>query len=89
MTKPELINALSAKMGLSKAGAERFLEATIAEIVRSLVKKGKVRLAGLGTFKARLRRARMGVNPQTHEPMKIAAKKTVSFRPAPALRKVL
>jgi DNA-binding protein HU-beta len=45
-----------------------------------------VYLFGFGTFKVAERAARKGRNPQTGEAVKIAASKTVKFKPAGALR---
>ena len=43
-------------------------------------------LFGFGTFKVAERAARKGRNPQTGEAVKIAASKTVKFKPATSLK---
>ncbi len=43
-------------------------------------KDGTVQLAGFGTFSVSRRKARMGRNPRTGEPMKIAPSKGVRFK---------
>jgi len=50
------------------------------------VKGHRVRLDGLGTLEVRNRKARMGRNPQTGEPLKIPASKKVAFRVSSALK---
>lgn len=54
--------------------------AFFAGITQALKKKdGKVTLVGFGTFSVVKRKARIGRNPQTGEPLKIKAKKVVKF----------
>lgn len=61
-----------------KAGVA--LGAFFAGITQALKKKdGKVTLVGFGTFSVVKRKARIGRNPQTGEPIKIKAKKVVKF----------
>ena len=63
MTKTELVEFIAAKAGLTKADATRALEATIEGITDGLKKDGKVALVGFGTFAAKERPAREGINP--------------------------
>ena len=90
MNKAELVEHLSAKHAdifESKAQANRALEAIIEGIKGGLEKKpNKVQLVGFGTFEVKKRKARTGRNPQTGEPMKIPATKTVTFRPGKTLK---
>ena len=43
-------------------------------------------IVGFGTFAVKNRKARMGRNPQTNEPMQIKASRTVGFRPGVTLK---
>jgi DNA-binding protein HU-beta len=52
----------------------------------SLREKGKVALAGFGTFSARKRLARTGRNPQKGKPLQIAAKTVGKFTPGKGLK---
>ena len=85
-TKIELIAAIALKKGLPKITAEGFLNATLAEIERSLLAGQPVTLHGFGTFELKKRDARTGRNPRTGEPVEIAASTTVAFKPAKALK---
>lgn len=79
MNKAELVEAVQKTLSSSKADAERAVSAVI-EGIGSGLKKGKgVQLVGFGTFKVVNRKARMGVNPKTGQPIKIKASKTVKF----------
>ncbi len=86
MTKTELVESVAQDLALSKADAQRALEAVLARITAGLVRDAKVQIQGFGTFHAKMRKERMGRNPQTGEPLHIPARKTVTFKPGAALK---
>lgn len=88
MNKAELIAGVQNNLGAecSKAHAERAVNAFLAAVEQGLQKDGEVQIVGFGTFTVKHRKARMGRNPQTKEPMEIAASKTVGFRPGTGLK---
>ena len=81
MNKTDLINAIAEGAGLSKADAAKALNATTAAIANAVKAGDKVALVGFGTFSTSERPARTGKNPRTGEPIEIAAKKVVKFKP--------
>lgn len=89
MTKYELIEFIAAKAGLTKADAGRALDATLEGIQEGLKKDGKVALVGFGTFSAKKRAAREGINPLTKQPLKIPAKTVASFKAGSKLKDAL
>ncbi len=89
MTKNELIDFIAAKAGLTKADAGRALDATLEGIQSGLKKDGKVALVGFGTFSAKKRAAREGINPLTKQPLKIPAKTVASFKAGSKLKDAL
>jgi DNA-binding protein HU-beta len=86
MTKTQLIEALAKESSLEKKQAKLFLTGLTAVVEKTLKKGGDVPMSGLGKFKVLNRKARMGRNPQTGEPIKIAAKKVVKFTVAKNLK---
>ena len=80
MNKTELTNAIAAKAGLTKVDAKKALDATIEAISEALKGGDKVALLGFGTFAVSKRPAREGINPQTKQTIKIAAKKVAKFK---------
>jgi DNA-binding protein HU-beta len=86
MTKTELINTLSAASGNEKKQTKVFLESLTSLIEKTIKKGGEVPMSGLGKFKVVKRKARMGRNPATGEPIKIAAKTVVKFSVAKNLK---
>lgn len=89
MNKTELIAAIAEQAGISKKDAEKALKA-FTDVVADELKKGeKVQLVGFGTFEVAERKAREGRNPQTNEPMQIAASKAPRFKAGKALKDVV
>ena len=89
MSKTELVEFIAKEAGLTKADAARALDATIAGITAGLKKQKRVALVGFGTFSAKKRPARDGINPLTKEPIKIAAKVAASFKAGSKLKDAL
>ena len=89
MRKPDIAACAAEQDSLSKAGAERAVDALL-EAIRSALARGEtVSLPGFGTFSTRSRAARQGRNPATGEAIAIAASKTPTFKAAKALRDAL
>lgn len=86
MNKSELIAAIAAKTEVSKAAAEKSLNATIEAIAETLAQGEKVQLVGFGTFSVKERAERTGRNPQSGETIKIAASKAPAFTAGKALK---
>ena len=86
MSKTELVEFIASKAGLTKADAGRALDAALEGISTGLKKEGKVTLVGFGTFSAKKRAAREGINPLTKEPLKIPAKTVASFKAGSKLK---
>lgn len=80
MNKSDLIDAMAADAGISKAAAKAALESFTSNVTASLKKGGKVALVGWGTFSVSKRAAREGRNPQTGATIKIAAKNVAKFK---------
>ena len=74
MTRTELIETLAAECQLDRQGAKRFLDGLTEVVERTLRNGGEVPLKGLGKFKVHHRKARVGRNPLTGEPVDIPAK---------------
>jgi DNA-binding protein HU-beta len=55
-------------------------------VTRQLKKEGSLRLAGLGVFRKRKLKARIGRNPATGEQIKIPARTRLRFTPAKSLK---
>jgi DNA-binding protein HU-beta len=86
MTQAQVATYLSDKIGVTKKQAKSALEELNLLVVRELKKEGSLRLAGLGIFRKRKTKARMGRNPATGEEIKIPARTRLRFTAAKALK---
>lgn len=87
MKKADLVASVAERSDLSKAEAQRAVDATVEAITDNLNNPGdNVALTGFGTFEVREQAARQGRNPQTGETVKIPAKKAVKFKPGKTLK---
>ena len=90
MNKAELVNRLAEKVGVSKKQAEDMIESFESIVTETLKQKGEVTLAGFGTFMAKERSARGGVNPQNPtERIQIPAVTVPKFKAGKALKDAL
>jgi DNA-binding protein HU-beta len=80
MNKAQLIDAMAAGAGLTKADAKKALDAFVSATTDALKSGDRVALIGFGSFSVSERGARTGRNPQTGKEIKIAAKKVVKFK---------
>jgi DNA-binding protein HU-beta len=86
VNKAEMVDHIARHADISKAAAERALNAVISGVKISLKKNTAVSLVGLGTFSVGRREARSGRNPQTGAPISIKAAKIPRFRAGKALK---
>ena len=89
MTKSELLDAVSDQAGVSKSDAERAIGAFFDVVVSTAKQGDKVAWPGFGTFSTSERAARTGRNPQTGEPVQIAASTAMKFSASSALKSAL
>jgi DNA-binding protein HU-beta len=81
MNKSQLIEQIASVAELSKAQAERALNAFLGSVTEELADGEQVALVGFGTFSVSDRAARTGRNPQTGAAIEIAAAKAPKFKP--------
>jgi DNA-binding protein HU-beta len=86
VNKSELVESIANGSELSKADAERALNATVDSITKALKKGDSVQLVGFGTFSVAKRNARKGKNPRTGEAIKIPARKVPKFSAGKSLK---
>ena len=89
MNKSELISAIAKEAGLTKADAQKALNAFLKVTSDALKKGDAVRLVGFGTWSVKERKARKGRNPQTKKEITIPAKKVVKFKAGSDLAKAV
>ncbi|MCC6140781.1 MAG: HU family DNA-binding protein [Nitrospira sp.] len=80
MTKSQIADYMAQKSGLTKKAAVQMMDDFAALAYREA--KNVFTVPGIGKLVLANRKARMGRNPQTGEPIKIPAKRVVKFRVA-------
>lgn len=86
MNRSQLVDVIAAEADISKAAAERALNAFTGSVTSALANGGPVTLLGFGTFSVGVRAARAGRNPQTGETIQIAASKVAKFKAGKTLK---
>lgn len=90
MNKAELANILTVKCGVNRKQAEESLDCVVDTIIDTIKAGGEVTLTGFGTFSARVRKGREGVNPQKpQEKITIPPTKVVKFKAGKTLKDAL
>ena len=89
MNKNDLVTKVATTSGLTKADAERAIEATLCSIIQSLQNGEEVRLIGFGTFAITHRTATKGRNPRNGQPLDIPATRLPKFRPGKQLKEAV
>lgn len=89
MNRNDLVARVTEATGLSSQDAAAAVAATLEGVVAGVAAGETVTLPGFGTFDRRERSARTGRNPQTGEPMEIAASVVPGFKPAAAFKRAV
>ena len=84
MTKSKIADHLAGKLDVSKKQANMFLDELAGLAYKEA--KNSFTLPGLGKLVLVNRKARMGRNPQTGQPIRIPAKRVVRFRVSKAAK---
>lgn len=80
MKKKDIVENLAKTFLISEKLANLIVNAFFESIKESLKNGEEVQLRGLGAFKIRERKERMGRNPKTGEKVKVPSKKIVYFK---------
>ena len=89
MNKQELIDAVAAATGESKAATGQTIDAIVDAVTKAVVSGDTVQLVGFGSFSTGARAARVGRNPSTGAEIQIAAAKTVKFTAGKAFKEAV
>jgi nucleoid DNA-binding protein len=86
VTASALLQSVADHLGVKKSEAKTMVEGYV-DVVKAYVLKGsKVKIGDIGMVMIRARKARMGRNPQTGEPVKIKASKKLAFRQSAVMK---
>ncbi len=82
MTKAELVNTISNKLGTEKNETQKVVEAFMQEIRTSMYNGDNVYLRGFGSFIIKTRAAKTGRNISKNTAIEIPAHNIPAFKPA-------
>ena len=86
VTASALLQSVADHLGVKKSEAKALVEG-YTDVVKAYVMKGaKVKIGDIGMIMIRQRKARMGRNPQTGEPVKMKASKKLAFRQSAVMK---
>ena len=89
VTASALLQSVADHLGVKKSEAKAMTEGYL-DVVKAYVMKGaKVKIGDVGMIMIRQRKARMGRNPQTGEPVKIKASKKLAFRQSAVMKQAV
>lgn len=84
-----MIASIGREAKISKASAEKAINAFTSTVMKALKKGDKLALTGFGTFSVAKRRARTGRNPQTGREIKIPATRVAKFKAGNLLKSAI
>ncbi|MBW1781670.1 MAG: integration host factor subunit alpha [Deltaproteobacteria bacterium] len=87
VTKTHLTDSIHARVGLSKGQASTIVESLLETIKKTLASGEDLLISGFGKFSVLEKDPRNGRNPQTGEDLVLGARRVVTFRGSPVLRK--
>lgn len=80
-TKKEIAKEVADALGISQTLSGKAVQATLNSIVDGLVADGRIELRKFGVFEVRERAEKQMRHPKTGQPIKVPAKKVVTFKP--------
>ena len=86
LTRNDLIEAISDKVGLSLNDSSKMIENIFDFILQELENGNDVKISSFGTFKVKYKSLRMGRNPKTGIDVPINARTVVSFHSSNVLK---
>jgi integration host factor subunit alpha len=86
MTKADIADNVSNKLGCTKDDAYDLVELTLETLKGAIAKEGHVKISGFGNFVVKQKAARKGRNPQTGEEITITPRKILTFKASQVLK---
>ena len=84
-TKKDIVRTIAEESGLTQQTAKELVQNTLDAIVQILADNGRIELRNFGVFECKERKARIGRNPKTGDPVDVPAKFVVTFKPGKAM----
>jgi len=89
MTKADIVEKVSEKVGQSKNESVEIVE-EVLELIKATLEGGEnLKITGFGNFNVKQKNDRRGRNPQTGEPITITSRRVLSFKASPILKEAV
>lgn len=88
MTKAEIVEIISEKLGLTKKDIARVVDLFFEIVKEGLRGDEHIELRGFGTFEVKTREEREARNPKTGETVTVPKRKVPYFRPGKELKAI-
>jgi integration host factor subunit beta len=89
MTKADLIEEVSRAVEMSRKDSEVIVETIMDSMVRARRSSDKIEIRGVGSFRTRERRSRVGRNPKTGARVEVPPKRVPYFKPSKELKDLI
>lgn len=86
LTKQNIVEAICARMGISRSEAASTVETVLKAIKDTLASGEDILISGFGKFQVNDKAERLGRNPATGASMMLKPRRTVTFKPSGMLR---
>ena len=81
VTKKEIVNQISERLGLTQLKTKEIVQKTFDAIIDTLLSERRIELRNFGVFEVKRRKPRKARNPRTGERVDVEAKNVVTFKP--------
>ena len=89
MIRSELIKEVSESLDITKKQATILVNTIFNSIIDALANGDKVEIRNFGSFRVKIRSARMGRNPRTGESVPVPKKRIPFFKPGKELKQLV
>ncbi len=86
MTKKDLVNLVSERVGYTQNEVSDIVQAALDTITQSLAEGKRLEIRNFGVFEVKERDSRIGRNPRTGQEVPITRKRVALFKPGKALK---
>lgn len=87
LTKSKIALSIAKKSSLPKTQCVLLVDRIFEKMKDCLIENEKIQISGFGKFVVRKKKDRKGRNPKTGETIKISARRVVTFKSSPLLRR--
>ena len=83
ITKADIVNEISAAIGLTKTETKAVVDGILQSIISSVADGQRIELRGFGVFNSKERKPRIARNPKTGELVQLEKRFVPIFKPSP------